>query len=279
MGAHMRTAGSRRLSIELKRFRSQSGLTGEQVAEEMGWSPAKVYRIEGDAVRVLQRDVLRLLKLYKITGAEQDAVVEVARMARVKGWWHQYSGAIPEWFQFYVGLEAEAFALYSYDSEMVTGLVQTEDYARAIMSTAPVLDPEDEVDRQITVRMERQKRLTAANPPDLWAVIRRVVGGAQVMREQLSHLADLSALQNVTLQVLPYAAGAHPAMHGSFTVMKFPAPIDPDVVYLEAQTGALYLEKTEDVDRYSVMFDHLRAQALSPEESRTLIAQLAKEAS
>jgi len=205
-------------------------------------------------------------------------------MARVKGWWHQYSGAIPEWFQFHVGLEAEASALQGYESELAPGLLQTEGYTRAIMSTAPVPETGDEVDRQITVRMERQKRLTAADPPDVWAVlneavIRRLVGGTKVMREQLCHLVELSALQNVTVQVLPYAAGAHPAMHGSFKIMKFPAPIDPDVVYLEAQTGALYLEKTEDVDRYSVMFDHLRAQALSPEASRTLIAQLAKEAS
>jgi transcriptional regulator with XRE-family HTH domain len=279
----MRTAGSRRLSIELKRFRSQSGLTGEQVAEEMGWSPAKVYRIEGDAVRVLQRDVLRLLKLYKITGAEQDAVVEVARMARVKGWWHQYSGAIPEWFQFYVGLEAEVSALHGYESELVTGLLQTEGYARAIMANSLIPDS-DEVERQIMVRLERQKRLTGGEPMTAWlvlneAVIRRLIGGLKVMREQLGHLAEVSALQNVTVQILPFAAGAHTAMHGAFKIMRFPEPIDPDLVYLEAKTGALYLEKTEDVDRYSVMFDHLRAQALSPEESRTLIAQLAKEAS
>jgi transcriptional regulator with XRE-family HTH domain len=281
MGAHMRTVGSRRLAIELKQFRDDSGMTGEQVAEQMGWSVAKVYRIEGDKVRVLVRDVQRLLRLYGVSGAQHDAVVELAKLARVKDWWQQYSGAIPEWFQFYVGLEAAASARRGYESELVPGLMQTEGYARAIMSTAPAPET-DEVERQITVRMERQKRLTSSSPLTVWvvlneAVVRRVVGGPQVMREQLAHLAELSALKNVTVQVLPYAVGAHPAMHGSFAIMEFPEPVDPDVVYLEAQTGALYLERTEDVRRYSLMFDYLRAQAFGPDASRDLIAQLARE--
>jgi transcriptional regulator with XRE-family HTH domain len=279
MGAHMRTVRSRRLALELKHFREQAGLTGEQVAEPMGWSVAKVYRIEGDKVRILVRDVTRLLNLYQVTGAQADAVLELARQARVKDWWQQYSGAIPEWFQFYVGLEAATSSMHGYDSEMVPGLLQTEDYIRAIMSTAPVPDGED-VERQIQVRMERQKRLTAPDAPNLWvvlneAVIRRTVGGAKVMREQLRRLAEISTLGHVTIQVLGYDAGAHPAMHGSFTVMQFPDPADTDVVYVEAQTGALYLEKTEDVRRYSLMFDHLRAQALSQEASRDLMAQVA----
>ena len=280
MGAHMRTVRSRRLALELRQFREQAGLTGEQVAEDMGWSVAKVYRLEGDKVRILVRDVGRLLRLYKIGGAQAEAVLELARQARVKDWWHQYSGAIPEWFQFYVGLEAAVSAMHGYDSELVPGLLQTEQYVRAIMSTAPVRDDNDETERQITVRMERQKRLTAADAPFLWAVlnegvIRRTVGGTQVMRTQLRHLADMSTLGNVTVQVLTFDAGAHSAMHGAFKVMRFPEPVDPDVVYVEAQTGALYLEKPEDVARYSLIFDYLRAQALSPEASRDLMTQLA----
>jgi transcriptional regulator with XRE-family HTH domain len=282
MPAHMRTVGSRRLAIELKQFREASEMTGEQVAEQMGWSIAKVYRIEGDKVRVLVRDVQRLLRLYGVQGAQHDAVIELAKLARVKDWWQQYSGAIPEWFQFYVGLEAAAAARRGYESELVPGLMQTEGYARAIMSTAPAPDT-DEVDRQITVRMERQKRLTAADPLTVWvvlneAVIRRAVGGERVMATQLAHLAELSELKNATVQILPYSVGAHPAMHGSFAIMEFPEAVDPDVVYLEAQTGALYLEGTEDVRRYSLMFDYLRAQALDPGASRDLIAQLASRA-
>jgi transcriptional regulator with XRE-family HTH domain len=283
MGAHMRTVGSRRLVIELKQFREAAGLTGEQVAEQMGWSAAKVYRIEGDRVRVLARDVQRLLKLYGIEGEQRDAVMELARLARVKDWWQQYSGAIPEWFQFYVGLEAAASAMQEYNAELVTGLLQTEPYIRAVMAAAMRADTNgDEMERQIKVRTERQKRLTAPDAPTLWvvlneAVLHRQVGGLVVMRDQLAHIAEVAGLGNVTVQVLPYTAGAHPAMLGSFTLMQFPDPADRDVVYLEAETGALYLEKQEDVRRYSLILDYLRAQALGPAESRALIARLAKE--
>ncbi|HEX6527658.1 MAG TPA: helix-turn-helix transcriptional regulator [Streptosporangiaceae bacterium] len=281
MTAHMRTVGSRRLAIELKRFRDNADLTGEQVAEEMGWSVAKVYRIEGDKVRVLPRDVARLLKLYGVEGAERDAVMELAKLARGKDWWHQYSGAIPEWFQFYVGLETAASALRGYESELVPGLFQTEAYARAIMSTAPAADNE-EADRQITVRMERQKRLTASDPLTVWqvlneAVIRRPVGGADVMRAQLDHLIEVASLKNVTLQILSFDKGAHPAMIGSFQMMEFPDPADPEVVYLETQTGALYVEKQQDVREYGLRFDYARAQALGPAESRAMLIQLASE--
>jgi transcriptional regulator with XRE-family HTH domain len=280
MPAHMRTVGSRRLVIELKRFREAAGLTGEQVAEQMGWSAAKVYRIEGDRVRVLARDVQRLLKLYGIGGEQAEAVMELARLARVKDWWHQYCGAIPEWFQFYVGLEAAASAMQEYNAELVTGLLQTEAYARAVMAAAMRADADEEMERQVAVRLERQKRLAAPDAPALWAVmneavLRRQVGGPQVMSEQLAHIRQLAARPNVTIQVLTFTAGAHPAMLGSFTVMQFPDPADRDVVYLEAETGALYLEKPEDVRRYSLMIDYLRAQALGPAESRALIAQLA----
>jgi transcriptional regulator with XRE-family HTH domain len=281
MGAHIRTIGSRRLVIELKRLREHAGLTGEQVADQMGWSAAKVYRIEGDRVRVLARDVQRLLKLYGISGEQADAVLELARLARAKDWWHQYSGAIPEWFQFYVGLEAATTAMHEYNAELVTGLLQTEAYARAVTAAAMRADSsDDDADRQIAVRMERQKRLTAPDAPALWAVmneavLHRQVGGRAVMRDQLAHIGQLAARPNVTIQVLPYAAGAHPAMLGSFTVMKFPDPADRDIVYIEAETGALYLEKPDDVTRYSLMIDYLRAQALGPAESHALIAQLA----
>src|SRR5260370_32256602 len=165
MPAHMRTVGSRRLVIELKQFREAAGLTGEQVAEQMGWSVAKVYRIEGDKVRVLPRDAQRLLRLYGI-GEQAEAVMELARLARAKDWWHQYSGAIPEWFQFYVGLEAAASAMQGYCAELVTGLLQTQAYARAVMAAAARAAVE-EMDRQGPVRLGRQRRPTPPAPPPL----------------------------------------------------------------------------------------------------------------
>ena len=170
----------------------------------------------------------------------------------------------------YVGLEAAASAMQEYNAELVTGLLQTEAYARAVMAAAMRAGTDDqETERQIAVRLHRQKRLTAPDAPTLWAVmneavLHRQVGGPQVMAGQLAHIGQPAARPNVIIQVLPFTAGAHPAMLGSFTVMQFPDPADPAVVYLEAQTGALYLEKPDDVRRYSLMIDYLRAQALGP---------------
>lgn len=281
MASHVPNVRSRRLATELRKFRDDAGLSWEVVAERMGWSESKVYRIENDKVSVLIRDVRRLLDLFEVTGPHREAVLELAKQARRKDWWHQYSGAIPEWFQFYVGMESEAAALRGYESEFVPGMMQTEDYAHAIMSTAPEPDAE-EAERLVTVRMERQKRLAGENPLTLWTVLneaalRRMVGGPAVMRAQLTHLASIAELRNVTVQVLPYSAGAHAAMQGAFTIIEFPEDAHPDVVYLEAQTGALYLEKPTDLRRYSLVFDYLRAQALAPAESQAMIAELAKE--
>ena len=176
----------------------------------MGWSAAKVYRIEGNRVRVLARDVQRLLTLYGIGGEQRDAVMELARLARVKDWWQQYSGAIPEWFQFYVGLEAAASAMQEYNAELVTGLLQTEPYIRAVMAAAMRADHNDEMERRIKVRTERQKRLTAADAPRLWvvlneAVLHRQVGGPAVMRDQAPTRRRRRAGQR---------DGAGPAVHG-----------------------------------------------------------------
>jgi hypothetical protein len=171
--------------------------------------------------------------------------------------------------------------MQEYCAELVTGLLQTEGYARAVMAAAARSDTEA-MERQVAVRLERQKRLTAPAAPNLWVVmgegvLHRQVGGPAVMRGQLAHIAEVAGRPNVTVQVLPFTAGAHPAMLGSFTLMRFPDPADKDVVYLEAETGALYLEGPEDVSRYSLMIDYLRAQALGPAESRALIAQMAEE--
>lgn len=234
----------------------------------MGWSELKVWRIEADKVRVLIRDVRRLLKLYQAEDAQAEALLELAQQAREPGWWHQYAdGAIPQWFQAYVGLEAGAASLRMYDAELMPGLLQTAEYYRAFMRTDPAASDDQETERKAEVRITRQKRLTTPDAPHLWAVLneaalRRVVGGRDVMRAQLTHLAEMTALDRVTMQVLPFAVGAHPAMDGSFKILGFPEPSDPEVVYLENQAGSLYLEKPEQVRRYTLMFDYLRAQAL-----------------
>ncbi|GAA4234688.1 helix-turn-helix transcriptional regulator [Actinomadura meridiana] len=281
-GRHIPTVASARLARELRAQRERTGFNQEIVAEEMGWAESKLYRIENDKSRVLQRDVKRLLKMYGVDGEEADALVELARLARQPDWWHQYSGAIPKWLQVYVVLEASASHVFGYESEFVPGIIQTDEYARAIMSTAPYPDTEDDVDGMIAVRATRQARLHEEPTLEVWfvlneAAIRRVVGGPEVMRRQIEHLIKVAQLRNVTLQVLPFEAGEHCAMHGMFYLLRFPEHDDPDKVYLEQQIGGIYTQKPDEVDRYTLMYDHLRARALSPRQTIEMFRAVAAE--
>ncbi|HUY45058.1 MAG TPA: DUF5753 domain-containing protein, partial [Streptosporangiaceae bacterium] len=232
--------------------------------------------------RIRPVDLRRLLDLYDIHGDQREVLLTLARQARERGWWRSYTDAVPEWFQVYLGLEAEAAVIHDYAAELVPGLLQTADYYRAFMRAAPAAGDEETIERKAAVRLARQERLTGDDPPRFWAVlneavIRRVVGGASTMRAQLQHIAETADLAHVTVQVLPFRAGAHPAMDGSFIVLGFPEPADPDVVYLESQAGSLYLERPPEVERYAAMYSHLMAKALDPDESKALIARSAAE--
>ncbi|MFG1964771.1 helix-turn-helix domain-containing protein [Nonomuraea sp. NPDC049028] len=275
-GKHIPTVASTRLAAELRSQREKLGMSQEAVAERMGWAESKLYRIENDKSRVLVRDVRRMLGLYETEQAQADAIIELARVAGEPDWWHQYSGAIPEWFQVYVALETSASHVLGYDSELVPGIMQTERYARAIMMTAPGRGPDEEIEDQLKVRVSRQARLTGTNPLNLWAVlnesvIRRKVGGPDVMREQVERLVEIAQLRTVTLQVLPFEVGEHSAMHGSFTILQFPPAHDPDKVYLEQQIGGIYTQKMQEVERYRLLFDDLRARALGPGETIAML--------
>ncbi|MFC4060603.1 helix-turn-helix domain-containing protein [Planomonospora corallina] len=277
------TVRHRRLLRELRQLRIAAGLKQEEVAEHLDWSTSRMTKVEGGTLRISVNDVRAMLQLYGLReGAEYEALIQLARQARERGWWHAYSDVIPQWFQVYVGLEAEASSLRNYEPELVHGLLQTEDYARAVYQAARVLDSADEIDRHVGLRMARQDVITRSEDPmHLWAImneaaLRRRVGGAHVMERQLRHLVNLSANPNVTIQVLPYEAGAHAAMLGSFAVLSF-AEGGGEVVYLEYMTGSLYLEKSEEVQVYTLTYDHLRASALSPRDSVDLIAKLARE--
>jgi hypothetical protein len=209
-------------------------------------------------------------------------LLTLARESRQKGWWQQHGEAVPDWFEIYVGLEAEAATIWSYDAEFVPGILQTEEYARAVHQAQLPTASEEEIERLVSVRMARQELLTSDDAPDLWlvlneAVIRRAVGGLVTTREQLKRLIEASKRPNVTLQVVPFSTGAHPAMDGSFHLLGFPDPSDHQIVYFEYHTGALYLEKPAEVTRYRLMFDHLRASALPVEASRGLMACAAEE--
>lgn len=279
------TVRGRRLRYELRRLREQRGLTIEQVSERSGgdWSASAISRWERGDRRIRPADLRVLLDLYDVHGEQRDILLALAREARQRGWWQSYSSdAVPEWFQVYLGLEADAASIREYSAELVTGLLQTADYYRAFLQAAPAAGDHEAIERKIAVRTGRQERLTAAEPPDYWAVlneavIRRVVGGPEVMRAQLLHIVELANRPHVNVQVLPYRAGAHPAMDGSFAILGFPEAPDPDVVYLESQTGSLYLEKPPEVERYQAMFSHLVAKALDPDESKHMIAQAADE--
>jgi transcriptional regulator with XRE-family HTH domain len=279
------TVRGRRLRYELRRLREQRGLTIEQVAEQShgDWTSSAISRWETGDRRIRPADLRALLDIYDVGGDQREVLLTLAREARQRGWWQSYSSdAVPEWFQVYLGLEAEAASIHEYAAELVPGLFQTADYYRAFMRTAPAAGDDEAIERKIAVRAARQERLAADDAPECWAVlneaaVRRVVGGTKVMHAQLQHIAALADRPHINVQVLPFRAGAHPAMDGSFIILGFPEAPDPDVVYLEGQTGSLYLEKLPEVDRYQAMFNHLVAKALSPEESISLIAQAAAE--
>lgn len=278
------TVKRRRLAAELRKARDAAGLTIEEVAERLEWSMAKVSRIENARVSVLPRDVKFLLSTYGLSERDEvwDALLTLARESRQKGWWQQYSDAIPDWFSVYVGMEAEATTRSSYHAEFVPGLLQTKDYATAVHRASLPTATDEEIEQLVNVRMARQELLTSSDGLQLWlvlneAVLRRLVGGRAIMQEQLVRLLEATNLPSVTLQVLPFNSGAHAAMDGNFTILGFPDSSDPNVVYVEYATGALYLEKRPEVERYRLIFDHLRAAALSVDASRALIRRSEQE--
>ena len=279
---HSPTVRRRRLALELRRLREAARLTCEEVAEHLECSTSKISRIETGRVSVSPRDVRDMLDLYGVSAQQGASLVQLARDSRQKGWWHAYSDTIQPRFATYIGLESAASEIRIYEVTPIPALLQTEDYARTVITAGIVGGDRDGVDRNVELLMARQPPLTSDDPPRLWAVLdeaalRRTVGGAGLMRLQLDHLLDLSRLPNVAIQVIPFGAGAHPAMGRPFVILAFPERADPDVVYLEDLTSALYVEDVDEVDRYNMFFNHLRATALSFEDSSALIMSAIKE--
>jgi transcriptional regulator with XRE-family HTH domain len=276
------TVRRRRLALELRRLREAARLTCEEVAEHLECSASKISRVETGRVSVSPRDVRDMLELYGVPEQQRDSLVQLSRDSRQKGWWHAYSDTIQPQFATYVGLESAASEIRVYEVNIIPGLLQTEDYARTMIRSATMNGSHDDIERTVALRMARQPALTRDDPPMLWTVVdeaalRRRVGGAELMRAQLEHVLELSSLKNVAMQVIPFAAGAHPAMGRPFVILVFPERIDPDVVYLEDLTSTLYLEDVDEVDRYNVFFNHLRATALSFEDSAALVTSVLKE--
>ncbi|HSZ47554.1 MAG TPA: helix-turn-helix transcriptional regulator [Streptosporangiaceae bacterium] len=275
------TVRRRRLALELRRLRESAKLTCEEVAERMECSASKISRVETGRVSVSPRDVRDMLEIYGTSPDQRDSLVQLARESRQKGWWHAYGDTVQPHFATYLGLESAASEIRIYEVCLIHGLLQTEDYARAVITAGMVNSPRADIERRVALRMERQ-RVSKMTPPKVWVVLdeaalRRQVGGPEVMRVQLEYLLELAAMPNVSLQVIPFGGGAHPAMGRPFVVLVFGERADPDVVYLEDLTSALWVENVDEVDRYNVFFNHLRATALSFEGSAALITEVLKE--
>ncbi|MBQ1047807.1 helix-turn-helix domain-containing protein [Micromonospora sp. C51] len=281
MGAPMGpTIRRRRLNIRLKELREEKGLSCEQVAQRLGYHASRVSRIESGRRGVNAGVVRELLSVYQVEGEEAEALVQLARDARRRGWWHPYKDVLTDSVRTYVGLEQDATTISNYEAQFIPGLLQTEAYAREVfVSWRPSLQPEIS-ERLTNVRMIRQRVLQNRTPPMLWAVIdeaalHREVGGRGVMKEQLMHLLDIGERPAVTIQVVPYSVGAYPAMGSGFTLFEF-GEGDPPAVYLENLGGGFYLEDPEDIGRCSDSLNYLRGVALSDRESAALIAGIAK---
>lgn len=271
---------ARRLARELRRLREATELTGEAAATQLGWSSAKVSRLETARTPITVSDLRKLLDLYGASDTEADRLVDLARTSRERGWWENYVVGVPAEWGTYIGLEADASSISSFTAILVPGLLQTEDYAREMLKSLLLMPPR-EVERLVEARRKRQDRIYRADkaPLMLHAIIdesalRRQIGGPDVLRDQLRHLVSTDAeLHNVELQVLPYSAGGgHSAIDGTFTILNFPR--DPEIVTLEHLDSHLFIEGEKAVYRYTLVFNELVNKALSPAESVVFINQV-----
>jgi transcriptional regulator with XRE-family HTH domain len=261
------------LGTQLRRLREARGVTAQQAARAIRGSESKISRIELGRTSVREVDILDLLSLYGITDpGEREELLTLANQANQPGWWHQYQDVLPSWFQAYIGLEESAESIRSYDSQFIPGLLQTEEYAAAVLALGDFSLEESE--RLVVLRKERQRRF-ASGGLRLWAIVDevalfRAVGSVQVRRAQLEHIAEVCDRPGFALQVVPDSAGAF-AAPGGFSILRFAVPDLPDVVYIEQLTSAMYLDKPVDVERYAAAMDKLSAISAPPEETQDII--------
>ncbi|MGW8768324.1 helix-turn-helix domain-containing protein [Streptomyces sp. NPDC055815] len=274
------TVRRRRLGQELRKLREAKNMTAEQVAERLLVSQSKISRLENGRRSISQRDVRDLCGVYEVEDERMvDSLMQMAKDSRQQGWWHAF-GDIP--YSVYIGLETDAESLRMYESQIIPGLLQTPAYAEAVISGAMPESTAADIEKRVTVRTRRQERIRDEERPlRLWAVIdegalHRIVGSRQLMVDQLEHLIEQSHLPHVTVQVIPFEMGAHPGISGQYSILEFPDTSDSSVVYIEGVTSDLYLEKAQDVGKYSVMYEHLRAQALNVDQTREFISKMAK---
>jgi hypothetical protein len=271
------------LGNQLHRYREAAGVSPDRAGYEIRASRSKISRMENGRVGFKERDVSDLLALYGIEDEETyAALIALARQANSPGWWSKYGDIMSDWFEEYLGLEAAASVLRTFELQFVHGLFQTEDYARAVTMLGNSAAPADEIDRRVSLRLKRQDLLTGPRPPQVWTVVdegalRRPVGGRKVMRGQLNRLIEVTEMRHVTIQVVPFSRGGHAAAGGSFSVLRFGDADVPDVVYIEQLTSALYLDKREDVDHYLEVMNNHSTEALTPALTARFIAEIIKE--
>lgn len=272
------------LGTQLRRLRQEKGISREDAGYAIRASHAKISRMELGQVSFKHRDVDDLLKLYGVREPEQrEALVGMISSANAQGWWHKYGDVLPQWFGVYVGLEEAASVIRTFEVQFVPGLLQTEAYARAVIRLSRTATSEEDVNSRVNMRMHRQRRFTSAegDPPRLWAVIDEAVlhrpfGDPEVMREQVEHLLEMASRPNITIQIATFAMGGHPAAGGPFSILRFPTPQLPDVVYLEQLSSALYFDKFDDTSRYAQTMDHLATQAPLPGQTPDLLQDFLK---
>ncbi|WSA90463.1 helix-turn-helix domain-containing protein [Streptomyces sp. NBC_01795] len=272
------------LGKRLQHLRESAGVTYEQAGRALDVTHATIRRMEKAEVGLKVPYVEKLLRTYGVEEPEElEAFVALAREANQPGWWHRYRDVLPEWFSVFVSLESESQVIRAYEPHYVPGLLQTESYARAVLRAGMPHAPEGEIKRGVALRMERQSVLTRdEEPPLLWAVVdetvlRRHIGGSEVMREQVDHLLQATERSNVVLQIMPFSAGPHPAMYGPFHLFRFPIEELPDVVCSESLVGAVYLDQRDDVSTFLEALDRMSAQAVPVARTRAVLSALRKE--
>jgi hypothetical protein len=270
------------LGTQLRRLREARCITAAAAGHAIRASHAKISRMELGRVGLRDRDVADLLTLYGVTDEqERRAFLTLVRRANVPGWWHQYSDIVASWFEIYLGLEQASSVIRTYQPQLVPGLLQTRDVARGVIELGHPRPSSDDIERRVSLRIARQEILTHPAAPQFWAVIEEAslwrLNGRSVMQEQIDHLITMAELPNVALQVIPIHSGAHVALGGPFTILRFSDPDLPDIVYLEQLSSALYLDKAEDVQNYRTIMDRLCVQSKSPAETISFLSNLRKD--
>ncbi|WP_329255827.1 helix-turn-helix domain-containing protein [Actinoallomurus sp. NBC_01490] len=273
----------RLLGAQLRRLRERQGITREEAGYAIRASGSKMSRLELGRVGFKERDVADLLTLYGVTDeTDRESLLALARDANSPGWWHRYGDVLPGWFETYVGLEEAAALVRTYEVQFIPGLLQTEEYARAVISLGNSTAPPEEIEQRVSLRITRQKLLTRGESPRLWAVVdeaalRRPIGGRDVMRGQIERLIEATKLPGVILQVLPFRVGGHTAEAGAFSILRFPESDLPDVVYVEQLTSALYLDRRDDVDSYMEAMERLCVVSAPPDETAEILSRILQE--